>query len=79
MRILLDSHLLLWVLSGVLSGSRRLPREAKRLLDDDGNETFVSAASIREIAIKSGLSGEDFKVEFAPPEGNIAIFICFLN
>ena len=46
MRLLLDTQILLWA----LAGHRRLPREARRLIDD--HESIVSAASIWEIAIK---------------------------
>ena len=46
MRLLLDTQILLWA----LAGHRRLPREARRLIED--HESIVSAASIWEIAIK---------------------------
>ena len=45
-RLLLDTQILLWA----LAGHRRLPREARRLIDD--HESIVSAASIWEIALK---------------------------
>ncbi|MCU0255671.1 MAG: type II toxin-antitoxin system VapC family toxin [Vicinamibacterales bacterium] len=48
-RILLDTQLVLWA----LSGDRRLPKDARALLDE--SEVFVSAASIWEIAIKAAL------------------------
>lgn len=48
-RILLDTQLVLWA----LSGDRRLPKNARALLDV--SEVFVSAASIWEIAIKAAL------------------------
>jgi PIN domain nuclease of toxin-antitoxin system len=51
MRLLLDTHMVLWT----LTGSARLPRAARRLLGDPDNECFVSAASTWEIAIRSGL------------------------
>lgn len=51
MRILLDTHLMLWW----LGGDRRLPRQADQLIADSGNEVYVSAASIWEVAIKSAL------------------------
>jgi PIN domain nuclease of toxin-antitoxin system len=53
MRILLDTQLVLWA----LSGHKRLPREARRLIDR--SEVFVSAASIWEVAIKSSLGKLD--------------------
>jgi len=51
MRILLDTHLMLWW----LAGDRRLPKQADRLISDLANEVYVSAASIWEVAIKSTL------------------------
>jgi PIN domain nuclease of toxin-antitoxin system len=53
MRILLDTQIVLWA----LGGNRRLPREARRLIDH--SEVFVSAASIWEMAIKSSLGKLD--------------------
>lgn len=47
MRILLDTHLLLWA----LSTPARVPVAARKLIA--GNDAYVSAASIREIGIKS--------------------------
>ena len=48
-RILLDTHLLLWA----VSEPRKLPKEARRLIDEA--EVFVSAASIWEVGIKAAL------------------------
>jgi PIN domain nuclease of toxin-antitoxin system len=48
-RILLDTHLLLWA----LADPARLPSTARRLIDQ--SEVFVSAASIWEISIKAAL------------------------
>lgn len=48
MRILLDTHALLWWLAGDLS----LPATARTLISDPTNEVFVSAASAWEIATK---------------------------
>jgi PIN domain nuclease of toxin-antitoxin system len=59
MQLLLDTHLLLWS----MAASRRLPRVAKELLLDPANSVSYSAASIWEIAIKSALRREDFKVD----------------
>ena len=44
MRLLLDTHLLLWA----AARSERLPREARELLENDDNEVYYSAASIWE-------------------------------
>jgi PIN domain nuclease of toxin-antitoxin system len=59
MRLLVDTHLLLWA----TAKSRRLPKEARRLLEDPGNEVFFSAASLWEIVIKAALHEPDFKVD----------------
>lgn len=61
MRLLLDTHLLLWS----AASSKRLPREARELLEDGANEVYFSAASIWELAIKSSLGRKDFRVNVA--------------
>lgn len=61
MRLLLDTHLLLWA----AASSNRLPREARELLADDSNDAYYSAASIWEIAIKSSLRRKDFRIDLA--------------
>ena len=59
MKLLLDTHLLLWA-AGMPD---RLPAEARRLMDDPENEFFFSAASLWEIAIKHELGRDDFKAD----------------
>lgn len=59
MRLLVDTHLLLWA----AASSSRLPREARALIEDPANEVYYSAASIWEIAIKSALRRKDFQVD----------------
>lgn len=49
MRVLLDTHLLLWA----LSAPSKLPASARRLISE--SDVFVSAASIWEISIKTSL------------------------
>lgn len=51
MRILLDTHALLWALADV----GRLSKPTSALLRDTSNEVFFSAASVWEIAIKRNL------------------------
>ena len=51
MRLLLDTHVLLWW----LADDRRLGRRTRQIIADPNNAIFVSAASIWEIAIKAGL------------------------
>ena len=58
MKLLLDTHVLLWA----AAGSGLSPRAA-RMIDDPQNELFFSAASIWEVAIKSGLGRPDFDLD----------------
>jgi len=60
-RLLLDTHLLLWS----VGSSRRLPREVVDLLEDPTNDVYFSAASVWEIAIKTALRRKDFTVDLA--------------
>ncbi|WP_420996157.1 type II toxin-antitoxin system VapC family toxin [Cupriavidus sp. 30B13] len=59
MKILLDTHLLLWAAATPL----RLPADARALIEAEETELFFSAASIWEIAIKRGLGRADFQVD----------------
>lgn len=59
MRLLLDTHLVLWA----VATSNRLPTRARELLEDASNEIYCSAASLWEIAIKSALRRADFDVD----------------
>ena len=67
MRLLLDTHVLLWA----VANSARLPREARDLLEDDSNDVYYSAASIWEIAIKSSLRRKDFRVDLTQLMGTL--------
>lgn len=51
MKILLDTHLLLWW----LEGCSQLPQTARRLVADPENTVFVSAVSIWEMWLKQSL------------------------
>lgn len=59
MRLLLDTHIVLWALAGHV----RLPSEAKRLMKA-AEAVYVSAASIWEVAIKQRLG----KLKVAPAD-----------
>lgn len=59
MKLLLDTHLLLWA----AGAPDKLSAAARALLDDADNEVLFSAASLWEIAIKRGLGRDDFRVE----------------
>lgn len=61
MKLLLDTHLLLWA----ASNANRLPAEARALIEAPRNELLFSAASIWEVVIKRSLGREDFRVD--PP------------
>ena len=51
MRLLLDTHVFLWF----VAGDARLSRRARRALEDEDNDIFLSAASVWEMAIKTSL------------------------
>lgn len=59
MNILLDSHLLLWL----VSMSERLPRKARLLIEEPANRLTFSAASIWEIAIKASRGRDDLFID----------------
>ena len=58
MRLLLDTHVLLWA----LIEPTRLTSSARSVLEDPQHEVLFSAASIWEIAIKHALGRADFQV-----------------
>lgn len=58
MRILLDTHILLWA----VAQSAQLNTETRTLLEDTDNLLYCSTASLWEIAIKTGLRRPDFEV-----------------
>jgi PIN domain nuclease of toxin-antitoxin system len=59
MKLLLDTHLLLWA----AGEPQRLSKRARTLIGNPHNELLFSAASLWEVAIKRGLGREDFKVD----------------
>ncbi|MCY1307333.1 Ribonuclease VapC22 [compost metagenome] len=58
MRVLLDTHILLWA----LADSSRLSTRARRLIED-ASEVYVSAASFWEMAIKISLGKLDVDLD----------------
>jgi PIN domain nuclease of toxin-antitoxin system len=58
-KLLLDTHLLLWA-AGEPTG---LPKRARVQIEDVSNALLFSAASLWEIAIKRGLGRADFQVD----------------
>lgn len=60
MKILLDTHVLIWF----INGDDQLQRKSLELIQDINNECYVSIASIWEIAIKLSLGKLDIVGEF---------------
>ncbi len=54
MKLLLDTHLLLWA----VTASPKTPEQARALVTDDDNLLYASAASIWEVAIKHAKGGD---------------------
>jgi PIN domain nuclease of toxin-antitoxin system len=58
-KLLLDTHLLIWAADGI----ERVPSGARTLMADLENELLFSVASLWEVAIKRGLNRPDFQVD----------------
>jgi PIN domain nuclease of toxin-antitoxin system len=58
MRLLLDSHLLVWF----AAMTAKLPSQARPLIEDIGNTLFFSSASIWELTVKHALGREDIPI-----------------
>ena len=59
MKLLLDTHLLLWA----AGQPHRLSKKTRALIDAPDNDLLFSVASLWEIVIKRALGREDFKVD----------------
>lgn len=59
MKLLLDTHLVLWA----AGDPSRLSAVARALIEGPDNELFFSAVSLWEISIKRGLGRSDFQVD----------------
>ena len=59
MKLLLDTHLLLWA----AGKPNRLSGTARKLIDSAANELLFSAASVWEVAIKRALGRSDFQAD----------------
>ena len=59
MKLLLDTHLLLWA----AGQPDRLSPEARKFIDNPANEILFSAASLWEVVIKRTMGRNDFKVD----------------
>jgi PIN domain nuclease of toxin-antitoxin system len=60
MRLILDTHILLWW----LADSPSLPERARELIADPGHAVFVSAVSLWEIRLKQSLGKLTLPVDF---------------
>jgi PIN domain nuclease of toxin-antitoxin system len=58
-KLLLDTHLLLWA----AGQPERLSDQARILMEAPENELFFSSANLWEVVIKRGLGRDDFKVD----------------
>lgn len=59
MRLLLDTHVLLWW----LADDRKLSKDARTIIADAHHQVFVSAASVWEVAIKAALRRIDIELD----------------
>ena len=59
MKLLLDTQLLLWA----AGEPERLPAATRSMIEDPRNQPVFSAASLWEVAIKSGLGRADFRAD----------------
>ena len=59
MRLLLDTHILIWW----MSDDRKLARAAREIIANPDNEALVSAASVWEVAIKAALGRIDIEMD----------------
>ena len=59
MKLLLDTHLLLWA----VGAPERIAEPTRLMLNDPANELLFSVASLWEISTKLGLDREDFRVD----------------
>lgn len=60
MRILLDTHTFLWFIEANLN----LSDTAKKLIEDEGNQRFLSIASLWEISIKISIGKLELGMKF---------------
>ena len=63
MKLLLDTHLVLWWMAGEAS---RISRRALAALESDGIEPLVSAVTVWEAAIKRGLGKLEAPADLLP-------------
>src|ERR1700722_12825065 len=59
MRLLLDTHLLIWSAGTYAGPASPMSREADAMIDDPANTLYFSPASIWEVAIKNAQARPD--------------------
>ena len=59
MRLLLDTHVLLWW----LADDRKLDRTAREIIGNPGNDVLVSSVSVWEISIKAALGRLEIELD----------------
>ena len=67
MKLLLDTHILLWA----AGEPEQLSSKAKALIEDLENQLYFSAASMWEISIKNKLGRADFRVDLSVLRRNL--------
>ena len=60
MKYLLDTHTLLWF----LTGDERLSDRSRQLIENSSHESVFSVASLWELAVKTGLGKLDLEKPF---------------
>jgi len=64
MKLLLDTHLLLWAgVAETVAANRPLPAPVHAMIANPSNELYFSPASVWEVAIKNALGKPDFRVD----------------
>jgi PIN domain nuclease of toxin-antitoxin system len=69
-RLLLDTHIALWA----VSGDKRLTKQASSQILDPSNDVFVSAASIWEISIKHSVAASKGRSVIVPGRKALELF-----
>lgn len=68
MPYLLDTHMLLWY----ISGNPRLSEKARAIIDEQSNIILISKATLWEIAIKCGVGKLEISIPFSDLEKYLA-------
>lgn len=68
MKLLLDTHILIWL----LEGNQNLNPKVKQVIEDETNSLYISIVSLWEIAIKTSLN----KLQLELPLEKIIYVLC---